>query len=415
MTDVTNLEDEAGSSSLIAYEGQQAVAMARAEIDTQIATSHAFPRSMARVQKAMLEIVQLDNEAAMECVYAVPIEGKSITGPSIRFAEALKQSFGNCTAGARVTETNRTEMYVEAEGVFWDLETNTRTVMRSRRSIRGKKGRCYSDRMIVTTQNAACSIAMREAILKGVPRPLWRASFEAVLLTIRGDVKTLVERRERAVTAFALFGVSAERIFERLDVKGMDDIGLDDLPELFAMFQSIKSGEGKVEDYFPTKGAVEHEIVHDPLRSAPVEQIEKKERVDAGADLAKREADRLAAEQAALAERNARYSHQDPSGSAKEDRNADHAGERQAEQKKPPAPATGSANDAFPGDLPPKAAAKPAGPNFADLDAWRARGAENQKRGMGRKAYPPELRTEGRDAEAALLAYLEGFDAARAG
>jgi hypothetical protein len=244
--------DESASGALM-LEAGQSVALARAEIDMQISTARAYPRSPAKAQKAMLELVQLDAESAAECMYALPVDGKPITGPSIRFAEALKNSWGNNSSGSRLTEINRAEGYVEAEGVFLDLETNVRTTFRTRRSIRGKSGRVYPERMILVTGNAACSIAMREAILKGVPKPVWRSSYALVQQTIKGDIKTLGERRQRAVAAFAAYGVSAEKVFARLEVAGIEDIGLDDLPELFAMFQSIKSGEATVEDYFSAK------------------------------------------------------------------------------------------------------------------------------------------------------------------
>lgn len=263
MNEIVEAEEK---NELMIVETGQAVALARVEIDMQISTARAYPRSPSLVQKAILEMVMLDKESAEECMYAVPVDGKPVTGPSIRFAEAVKQAWGNCSAGARVTDVSRADRYVEAEGVFLDLQTNTRTTFKTRRSISGKNGKVYSDRMITTTGNAACSIAMREAILKGVPRPVWRAAYQAVLQTIKGDIKTLGERRQRAVAAFAIYGVSAERVFERLEVSGIEDVGLDDLPELFAMFQSIKSGEGTVEDYFGKgKTATGHDVVKNPL------------------------------------------------------------------------------------------------------------------------------------------------------
>ena len=260
----TMTEIEVGSLALV--DANQAVQLARAEIDIQISTAHAFPRSFARTHKAMLDLVTLDKEAAEECMYSLPVDGAPVIGPSIRFAEALKQAYGNCSAGARVTEINRTDLYVEAEGVFLDLESNVRTTYRTRRSIRGRNGRIYADRMIVMTCNAACSISMREAILKGVPKMLWRAAWNAVTQAVRGDIKTLAERRREAVAGFAKWGVTADRIFAKLGVAGIEDVTLDHLPDLRAMFRSIRDGEATVEDYFPKNGAVV-----DPLNDAPTE------------------------------------------------------------------------------------------------------------------------------------------------
>ena len=77
---------------------------------------------------------------------------------------------------------------------------------------------------------------------------------------IAGDVKTLVERREIVLKAFAAFGVSPDRIFAALDVQGLDDISIGHLPTLQGMHAALKSGEVEVEEMFPPP---------EPKRQAP--------------------------------------------------------------------------------------------------------------------------------------------------
>jgi hypothetical protein len=107
--------------------------------------------------------------------------------------------------------------------------------------------------MIAVTGNAATSIAMREAVLKGVPKAIWRRAYEAADRVTLGTAETLTVRRDKAIKAFAGFGVTPDQIFASLEVGGLDDIGLEEISILTAMFKSIKSEEAKVESYFPAR------------------------------------------------------------------------------------------------------------------------------------------------------------------
>lgn len=233
--------------------GSLAVSLARAEIDQQIITARAMPRSLSRAVSNITTLATLDEVSAEECIYALPRAGKAIKGPSIRLAEIIASQYGNCRVGARVVHVDRYDKYVEAEGVFHDLETNTATTSRVRRRISNKRGELLHEDMIIVTGNAACAIAKRNAILGGVPKAVWRKAYDAVESVIAGDVKTLTERRPMALKAFAAFGVKPEQIFNSLGVAGLDDITLDHMATLTGMRSSLKSGESTVEEMFPTK------------------------------------------------------------------------------------------------------------------------------------------------------------------
>ena len=250
-----------------AVDASLAVGLSRAEIDTQIATARRYPRQISRVAQSILSLATLDEETAEESMYALPRGGKPIQGPSIRFAEIVKTSYGNCRAAARVVHVDRMEKVVIAEGVFHDLETNTATRAEVRRRICDKYGKLYKDDMIIVTGNAACSIALRNAILGGVPKALWRKAYDAVQHTIAGDVKTLAETRDKAIKALANFGVTPEQIFAALGVAGVEDITIQHVPTLRGMFATLKNGEATVEEMFngtlPRAG--NHAVVRNPL------------------------------------------------------------------------------------------------------------------------------------------------------
>lgn len=254
-TDIDRVTDDgeiiSGLPAVTDTHGSLAVALARAEIDQQITTARAMPRSIKRAVDNILTLSTLDEESAEECIYALPRGGKPIKGPSIRLAEITASQWGNCRVGARVVHVDRFEKFVEAEGVFHDLETNTATTARVRRRISDKNGRIYNDDMIVVTGNAACAIAKRNAILGGIPKAVWRRAYNAVESVVAGDVKTLAVRRDAAMKAFAKFGVKPEQLFTALDVAGLDDIGIEHITTLMGMHSALKSGEATVEEMFP--------------------------------------------------------------------------------------------------------------------------------------------------------------------
>ncbi|RUV84325.1 hypothetical protein EOA60_09610 [Mesorhizobium sp. M1A.F.Ca.IN.020.06.1.1] len=235
---------QAGNQSL-------AVSIAMAEVDQQITTAHAYPRSVDLAVKNILTLATLDEETAKECVYALPRGGKPIKGPSIRLAEIIQSQWGNNRVGTRVVHVDRIEKYIEAEGVFHDLETNSATTSRVRRRIVDSRGKLYNDDMIIVTGNAAASIAKRNAILAGVPKAVWRKAYGEVERVIVGDVTTMAEKREDAMKAFAAFGVTPERIFAALEIGGLADINLEHYTTLIGMHQALRSGEATVEEMFP--------------------------------------------------------------------------------------------------------------------------------------------------------------------
>ncbi|MCR9276212.1 MULTISPECIES: hypothetical protein [unclassified Mameliella] len=222
-------------------------AVTRAEIDIQISTAHAYPRQISRVANNVKSLVSMSKETAEGCIFSLPRGGKPIVGPSIRLAEILFSQWGNCTGGSRTIEVNRKDGYVECEGVFHDLQTNAKTVRRVRRSIASANGRVYSNDMIIVTSNAAGAIAFRNAVLAGVPRPVWQDAYAYAEDLIRGDIKTLPERRDRALKVMSSFGLTAEDVCGIVGVNGVEDIDLDALLVLAGLHNSLKEGDTTAE------------------------------------------------------------------------------------------------------------------------------------------------------------------------
>jgi hypothetical protein len=149
-----------------------------------------------------------------------------------------------------VIEIDRVNKIVKAQGVFHDLETNVYTSADVSVRISDKNGKLYNEDMIVVTGQAACSKAKRNAILQGVPRPVWDKAYTQIEKIIAGDAKTLTTRRDDAVKAFAMYGVKPEQVFLSLGLGSIEEITLDHIVTLTGFYQSIKSGEATVETVF---------------------------------------------------------------------------------------------------------------------------------------------------------------------
>lgn len=271
--------------------------ISKAEIDQQIATAKQYPRSIKHFISTGIELATLDEQTAEDCIYALPRtetdpitgkkEKKTIEGPSARLAEIAHHAWGNCIAGARVLD-DRGE-FVTAQGVFHDLETNSKVSFEVRRRITTRRGDRYSADMIGVTGNAAASIALRNAVFKGIPKAFWSKIYEAARKVVAGDSETLVNRRGKAVAHMQKLGVTVEMIIETLGVQSLEDIGLDHLVTLRGIATAIKEGEVTVEEAFPKKDAATPaaDEKKNPSAPAPGATTKKAKTALKGADTAK--------------------------------------------------------------------------------------------------------------------------------
>ncbi len=237
---------------LITAEGGTVALLNRSDIDMQIATAHKFPRSIKQFRTDVLDMVTLSESIAQECIYALPRDGKVIEGPSARFAEVIANSWGNSRAGARVVSD--AGEFVTAQGVFHDLQKNVAITYEVQRRITDRNGRRYKADMIGVTANAACSIALRNAILKGVPKAYWADMYDAARKTAMGDIKTLPNRRAEAFKAFVGYGIAKEQVLAKLRLQGEEDIGQDELVILRGILTAIRDGDTTPEQAFAPEG-----------------------------------------------------------------------------------------------------------------------------------------------------------------
>ena len=122
-----------------------------------------------------------------------------------------------------------------------------------KRRVTNKNGQRYSDDMVVMTGNAACSIALRNATFRVVPLALVKPVYEAAKKVAIGDAKTLVSRRADALAHFAKMGVHKESVCLALEVKAVEDIGLEQLETLIGYANAIRDKETSIDEVFNPK------------------------------------------------------------------------------------------------------------------------------------------------------------------
>lgn len=228
----------------------------REEFDISIATAKKYPRSLTKFREDAMTMATHDVDVAASCFYKLRRNSKdgakSIEGPSVRLAEIVASAWGNLRFGARII--GQEDGFIIAQGIAHDLETNVSTTVEVRRRITTSEGKLYGADMIGVTANAACSIALRNAIFKAVPFSYAKAVYEAAKKTAIGDAKTLVERRTKMVQEFAKMGVTMEQILAYTGKTGADDLGLAEIEDLIGAFNAIKDGDSTVDEVFGKKG-----------------------------------------------------------------------------------------------------------------------------------------------------------------
>lgn len=254
------------------------VALQRADIDQSIATAKAYPRNLAECKADMLAMATLDEETAASMFYAIPRDGKTITGESVRLAEIAGSAWRNTRYGARVVEVG--EDFLTAQGSCFDLERNVWITLEVRRRITNKHGRRYSNDMIQTTGMAACAIALRNAIFKVVPRAFIKPVLAKAMLVAAGQAKTMKVKRQAALDYFENeHGVKPERVFAALGVQSADEITMTHITHMIGFKTALTEEGTKIDDIFPKPdtSTADGPVSIESLGAAVVEPAEKVE------------------------------------------------------------------------------------------------------------------------------------------
>lgn len=224
-------------------------ALVRAETDIQIATAKQYPRSISAFRDECLSCATLDEETAVSCIYTLPRGAKNITGPSVRMAELVASSWGNLRVQTRLIAIDNESVTVQS--ACHDLEKNIAVSVEARRRITDSRGKRYNEDMVNVTIAAAHSVAYRNAVMRVIPRAIWKPIEDACRKLIAGDEKSLGERRQKAVAFFEGQKVSLKRILARIERESIEEVTLDDVVVLRGIATAIQEGATTLQEAFP--------------------------------------------------------------------------------------------------------------------------------------------------------------------
>lgn len=222
------------------------------EIKGQIFMAKQFPRNVFQAEQRILDACKRPSLAST-AMYQYPRGGTKVTGPSIRLAEVIAQNWGNISFGVKELEQRDGESVAMAYA--WDLETNTRqektfTVKHSLKA-KGSIKKLTDPRDIYEKVANDGARRLRSCILGVIPGDIIDNAIKQCEDTLKGNSKgPLKDRVAAALKAFKEnYRVTQEMIEERFGYHADAFTEIDYL-NLIKIFNSLKDGMSKVEDWF---------------------------------------------------------------------------------------------------------------------------------------------------------------------
>lgn len=234
------------SDALVAVESSRAVA----ETQAAMAIAKRFPRDPMAAMDRILNACTRPTLAEAS-LYTYSRGGTDVTGPSIRLAEALAQSWGNLQFGVRELEQRDGASTVEA--FAWDIETNVRqTKVFQVRHWRDTKTGGYAlkdSRDIYELTANQGARRLRACILGVIPGDVVDAAVKQCDTTLKTKAEVTPERLKGLVEKFAEFGVTKEQIEARIQ-RHLEAMTPAQMVDLGKKYNSLKDGMSQPGDWF---------------------------------------------------------------------------------------------------------------------------------------------------------------------
>ena len=248
------------------------------EVQAAMVVAKKFPRneyeSFSRIMKACQR-----KGLAEKSMYEYPRGDTRVTGPSIRLAEAMAQSWGNIDFGIIELEQRNGESQVMAYA--WDLETNTRqtkffSVPHIRATKKGGNIPLKDPRDIYEMVANYGARRLRACILGVIPGDVVEAAVSQCEKTLLGDNKEPLEDTIRAVvkTFETEYGVTVPMLEKFIGCK-IESFTMQNLIRLKKVYVSLKDGMAKREDYFEMLPPVDDTEIGNPWDSKDEKEKKK--------------------------------------------------------------------------------------------------------------------------------------------
>ncbi|MDR3361850.1 MAG: hypothetical protein LBO64_03280 [Desulfovibrio sp.] len=244
--------DNLPGNALAATDQQRAVA----EVQAALVIAASRPRNEVQSRDRLLRACQRQSLAAV-AIYQYPRGNQSVSGPSIRLAEAAARAWGNMNYGFR--ELSRAPGLSECEAFAWDLETNTKAVrqfaIRHWRDTKQGGYQLKDERDIYELMANQAQRRVRASILEIVPGDIIEDAMtqcETTLKTsIGGDIAKAVAAMKEA---FGKFGVSPAALEKRLGCR-LEASQPAQIIALRKIYASLDDGFSEPKDWFEMDAA----------------------------------------------------------------------------------------------------------------------------------------------------------------
>ena len=244
-----------GGGQMPAIKGAQtemAISRQAQEVQGAIFMAKQFPRdeyaAMERIKRACQR-----QSLAEQAIYSYPKGGTNVTGPSIRLAESLAQTWGNIDFGIIELENKNGSSQLMAYA--WDLETNTRvtkifSVEHKRDTKKGSYALTDSREIYELTANFGTR-RLRACILGVIPGDVVEIAVNECKQTVMSKDKTPIQDRiKKLLKAFKDdYKVTKEQL-ETYAGMNLAEFGNEEVFTFQGIYKALKDGQAKVLDYF---------------------------------------------------------------------------------------------------------------------------------------------------------------------
>ena len=221
-----------------------------AEVQAALFIARTNPRDQKRAMDRILNACCRPS-LAESAIYAYARGGSSITGPSIRLAEAVAQQWGNMQFGIR--ELSNQGGKSEVQAFAWDVETNTRreitfTVPHIRHTKKGSY-KLEDPRDIYELVANQGARRLRACILAVVPGDVVEAAVNQCQITLQSHTDVTAEGIKKLIEAFEPLSVSKAQI-EKFCQCRAEAIKPAQIVRLRSIYTSLRDGMSSPSDWF---------------------------------------------------------------------------------------------------------------------------------------------------------------------
>lgn len=282
---MSNLTEQYNSPQMGQPQFQQNSALAAgivsremSEVMGQVSMAKQYPRNVFQAEQRILDTCNRP-ALAQVAMYQYPRGGQRVTGPSIRLAEAIAQNWGNLSYGIQELEQREGESVAKA--FCWDLETNVRqekvfTVKHSRKAG-GTIKKLDDPRDIYELVANNGSRRLRACILGVIPGDIIDKAIQQCTDTLAGKSKgPLKDRIANALKAFKEQHRVTQEMIEFKFGYSADSFTEYDYVELINIFNSLRDGMSKVEDWFDKSAAKEQNSgLGEAFKEEPAKEVKQ--------------------------------------------------------------------------------------------------------------------------------------------